>query len=66
MKELEQFLVDEKELLTDLALDVANANSPYDYTKAKEQYNAQVARVNAIQDAIDLIKKLLVKRVTSN
>ena len=56
LNELEQFLADEKELLSDLAFDVANSNSEHEYAFAKGRYDAQVARVTGIQDSIDLIK----------
>jgi len=54
---LEQFLADENELLKDLALDVANAETDYDYAKAKTNYSVQLARVNGITDTIEIITK---------
>lgn len=55
IERLKQFLSDEKELLRDLALDVANAEiSSIAYHKAKSQYEVQVARVEAIQEALDI------------
>jgi hypothetical protein len=55
IERLKKFLSDEQELLSDLALDVANAEaSSYAYHKAKSQYEVQVARVEAIQEALDI------------
>ncbi len=65
IEQLKQFLSDEKELLTDLAFDVANANTDFTYREAKWRYDAQVARVNAIQDSIDLAG-ITKKKMTSN
>jgi len=57
IEKLEQFLTDEQELLKDLALDVANANSDYEQSKAKAVYATQQARITGIQDTIKLALK---------
>ncbi|WP_404427276.1 hypothetical protein LG296_01530 [Ureibacillus chungkukjangi] len=54
---LQQFLADEKELLKDLALDVANAKSDNDESKAKAVYATQQARITGIQDTINMVLK---------
>lgn len=56
---LEQFLSDEKELLTDLAIDVANAETDYEHAKAKSLYATQLARVSGIEDTINTLKNEL-------
>lgn len=55
IEQLQQFLSDEKEILTDLAHDVAVAESPYTYQKAKSSYDAQFARISGIQDSMQLV-----------
>lgn len=52
---IEQFLADEKELLTDLALDVANAETEYDHAKAKASYSVQLARITGITDTLKML-----------
>lgn len=54
IQKLKQFLSDEKELLMDLAMEVAEADTQSAYTEAKTKYNEQRIRVQAIQDAINL------------
>lgn len=54
-KNIEQFLADEKELLTDLALDVANAETEYEHAKAKASYSVQLARVTGITDTLKML-----------
>lgn len=56
LRNAEQFLADEKELLTDLALDVANVSADHEYRKAKALYKEQRARVQGILDTIKMIK----------
>lgn len=56
-EELQQFLADEKELLVDLALDVANANSDYEQSKAKVVYATQQARITGIQESLNIVLK---------
>lgn len=58
IQKLKQFLSDEKELLTDLAIEVANADNDHEYREAKAKYNEQRIRVQAIQDAIDLASSM--------
>lgn len=57
IEELQQFLADEKELLTELALDVANAKNDYEHAKYKAVYATQQARITGIQDTINIIQK---------
>lgn len=59
---LEQFLSDEKELLQDLAHDVAAAETDYEYSKTKALYTAQQARVGGIEDTIQALLAELGKR----
>lgn len=58
LEKAEQFLADEKELLTDLALDTANANGEFEYYKAKASYIEQKARVKGILDTIKMMKNI--------
>lgn len=53
---MQQFLEDEKELLLDLAVDVANAIKHTEYLKAKAMYDAQQGRVKAIKDTLAFVK----------
>jgi len=55
IQKLKQFLSDEKELLMDLAIEVAEADTQSSYTEAKTKYNEQRIRVQTIQDAIELV-----------
>lgn len=57
IKQIKQFLLDERELLNDLALDVANAKSDYELAKAKSIYSNQLARVSGIQDTLEIVKR---------
>lgn len=52
----EQFLADEKNLLTDLALNTADASAGEEYYKAKALYNEQRGRVEGIRDTIKMMK----------
>lgn len=56
-EQIKQFLNDEKELLKDLAVDVANAETDYELAKAKSIYSTQLARVSGIQDTMELVIK---------
>lgn len=55
MDKMKQFLADEQELLNDLAHDVANADTPYEYQKAKSLFDIQMARVSGIKDSIAML-----------
>ena len=57
MEKIKRFLADEKELLTDLALDVANAETDFEYAKAKAAYSVQMARVSGIKDTIAMFEE---------
>lgn len=57
IQEIQQFLTDEKETLTNLALEVANATTDYEHAKAKSNYATQLARVSGIADTFEMIKK---------
>jgi len=57
MDKIKQFLADEKELLTDLALDVANAETDFEYAKAKAAYSVQMARVSGIKDTMAMFEE---------
>lgn len=57
IQQIEQFLIDEKELLTDLALDVANAETDFEHAKAKSNYASQLARVSGITDTLKMLTK---------
>lgn len=57
LQKVEQFLKDEKELLKDLAIDVANADTTDDYAKSKSIYDTQKARVTAISDTLKMLTK---------
>lgn len=63
IQHLEQFLQDEKELLKDLALDVANAETDHEHAKAKVLYSVQLARVSGIEDTINTFISELEKHV---
>ncbi|MFF5994820.1 hypothetical protein AAGS61_08655 [Lysinibacillus sp. KU-BSD001] len=57
MDKIKQFLADEQELLTDLALDVANAETDFEYAKTKAAYSVQMARVSGIKDTIAMLEE---------
>lgn len=65
IQQLKQFLADEKELLTDLALDVANAKNDYELARAKAIYSTQLARVSGIEDTLNMALKVEEKGLTS-
>lgn len=64
INQLEQFLQDEKELLKDLAMDVANAETNHEHAKAKALYSIQLARVSGIEDTIHTFISELQKHVS--
>lgn len=57
IQKMQQFLVDEKELLSDLALDVADAEKDYEYAKSKAIYSIQMARVSGIKDTLAMLEQ---------
>ncbi|MEK4228934.1 hypothetical protein [Solibacillus sp. FSL H8-0538] len=57
IQKMQQFLKDEKELLADLALDVANAENDYEYAKSKALYSVQMARVSGIKDTLAMLEE---------
>lgn len=63
IQHLEQFLQDEKELLKDLAMDVANSETDHEHAKAKALYSVQLARVSGIKDTMNTFISELEKHV---
>lgn len=61
IQQLQQFLAVEKELATDLALDVANPKSDYELAKAKAVYSTQLARISGIEDTLNMALKVAEK-----
>lgn len=55
MEKLQQFLLEEQELLADFLLDTENAESNKAYAKAAALWSMQSARVGAIKDVLSLL-----------
>lgn len=55
MEQLQQFLAEEKELLTDFLIDTENATTNKEYAKATALWSMQSARVGAIKDVLMLL-----------
>ncbi|QTB24299.1 hypothetical protein J1907_09775 [Lysinibacillus sphaericus] len=58
LEKLGTFLAQEKELLRDYAVDVAEAFDSVLYMSNQKDYLAQKGRVNAIKDVIQLVEDL--------
>ena len=58
MEKLQQFLADEKELLTDFLIDTENAADNREYARAVALWSMQSARVGAIKDALVLLSTI--------
>lgn len=54
---LEQWLIDELELLNQSAHDVAGQIEVEDMLKAKQQYDLQDVKVSTIEEVIQMLKK---------
>lgn len=57
IEKLEKWLSQEDELLTDIAHEVARQSDLQEMIDAKREYELQEAKVVAIYDAIELLKK---------
>ncbi|WP_339216221.1 hypothetical protein [Solibacillus sp. FSL W8-0372] len=56
MEQLQQFLVEEQEVLADFLLDMENTEDNKEYARAAALWSMQSARVGAIRDVIELLK----------
>lgn len=57
IKKLNQWFVDELEILDELAHDVATAESHEEIIQSKNIYNMQKKKIDTISDAIDLLQQ---------
>ncbi|MER2060204.1 MAG: hypothetical protein ABTA16_15395 [Niallia sp.] len=55
MEKLQQFLVDEQEVLADFLLDMENTEGNKEYARAAALWSMQSARVGAIKDALNVL-----------
>lgn len=55
MEKLQQFLLEEQEVLADFLLDMEGAESNKEYSRAAALWSMQSARVGAIKDALALL-----------
>lgn len=55
VKNIQQFLVEEEELLTDFLLDMESTEGNKEYARTTALWSAQTARVGAIRDVLDML-----------
>lgn len=56
VKNIQQFLVEEEELLADFLLDMENTDGNKAYAQAAALWSVQSARVGAIRDVLELFE----------
>lgn len=55
VKNIQQFLAEEEELLADFVLDMENVEGNKEYSKTVALWSMQTARVGAIRDVLDML-----------